>query len=253
MIAKIRTFFITLGEFMIFAGRTFRHFPDNIRHPQEFIKHIWSIGVKSIPIVVMTGLFTGMILALQLGISIDTFINGASQFVGGALSLAMFRELGPVLTSLIVVSRVCSSVTAQLGTMRVTEQIDALSTMSKDPMGYLVAPRVLAGIISLPILGSMSILVSMLGGWVMQTSVQGINSETFWEWAQIPLQIKSVIEPVTKLMVMGATMLLIATYYGFNTRGGADGVGKATISSVVSSSFMVIFLDYILGAIFLIV
>lgn len=239
-----------LGQFMIFMADTFKHFPENIRRPHEFIKHIWDIGVKSIPIVGLTGLFTGMILALQLGLALDTFINGASQFIGGALSLAGFRELGPVLTSLIVVSRVCSSVTAQIGTMRVTEQIDALATMSKDPMSYLVAPRVLAGIVSLPVLGAINILIYLLGGWFMMTYVIGINSETFWEWAQIPLVLKSVVEPVVKLAIMGATMLLIATYYGFNTRGGADGVGKATNSSVVTSSFMVIFLDFIIGTIF---
>ncbi len=251
MIQRSKKFFVTLGTFMVFMGDTFRHFPENIRHPGETLKHVWDIGVKSVPIVFMTGFFVGMILGLQLGESLEHFIVGTAQFVGGALSLSIFRELGPVLTSLIVVSRVCSSVTAQLGTMRVTEQIDALSTMSKDPMGYLVAPRVLAGMISLPVLGYISIFVSMVGGWLMMTLVNGVNSSTYWEWAQIPLDVINVVEGGVKLLIMGAMILLIATYYGFNTKGGADGVGKATISSVVTSSFMVILVDYIIGSIFI--
>lgn len=250
--AKIGKFFTKLSEILMFGIKAFRYLPYNARHPKETLKHIWHIGVKSIPVTSLTGFFTGMILGLQIGNALEYIMSGTAQFVGGALGIAIIRELGPVLTSLIVVSRVCSSVTAELGTMRVTEQIDALSTLSVDPVRYLVSSRLLAGIISLPVLTFIASLVSLFGGWISAYGAHKVTSYTYWEWVQIPLKAKYVVESMTKSIVVGATLMLIATYQGFNAKGGADGVGKATIRSVVASSFMVILLDYILGMLFII-
>ncbi len=249
---KAKGFFTILSKFILFAGQAFKHIPYNIRHPKEMLKHIWTIGVQSIPIVGLTGLFTGMILGLQVGQALDYVIAGTSQFVGGALGVAVIRELGPVLTSLIVVSRVCSSITAQIGTMRVTEQIDALSTLSVNPMRYLVSSRLLAGIISLPVLCYISSIISISGGWIMNVIAHGTTSYTYWYWVRFPLRMVYVVEAGVKMIVIGTALMLISTFFGFNTKGGADGVGKATITSVVTSSFMVILLDYMLGIMFII-
>lgn len=250
--SKFSKFFTGIAEFFQFSVNVFRHFGANLRRPKETIKAVWKIGVSSILIVGLSGLFIGMILGLQFGDSLEDFIVGTSQFVGGIIPVASFRELAPVLTALIVVSRVCSSVTAELGTMKVTEQIDALRTMSVDPMAHLVAPRVLAGMISLPILTSISNFLIVMGGWSMLSGVLNVNTETFWAWARLPLHAGVVWEMTTKAFVIGAAILLISTFEGFMTKGGADGVGKATIRSVERSSFTVIILDYFIGMLFLI-
>lgn len=208
---------------------------------------MYEIGVKTLPIILLTGFFTGMILGLELSDTFEAIIAGTSQFIGAALSVGLLKELGPVLTALIVVSRVCSSVTAKLGTMRVTEQIDALQTFAVDPVDFLVTPRVMAGIVSVPVLSAMSISIAFLGGWLMVTVGFEVDNSLFWEMAQFPLKLYFVWESVTKSAVIGGVVLLISTYMGFHTRGGAEGVGKATIRSVVTSSLMVIVLDYLIG------
>ena len=250
--AKISSIIHELGQFAVFSKEALIHIPYNIRHPGEFLANILQLGVKTVPVILLTGFFSGMILGLELSSALEAVIAGTSQFIGGALSLALLKEMGPVLTSLIVVSRVCSSVTAHLGTMKVTEQIDALKTFAVNPIRYLVSPRVLAGIVSLPILGLMSILASFLGGMLMVTGVFGTNINEFWEIAQYPLKIKYVITSIVKMSIIGGVILLISTYDGFHTKGGAAGVGDATIKSVVTSSFMVILLDYLIGTLFIV-
>jgi phospholipid/cholesterol/gamma-HCH transport system permease protein len=211
------------------------------------------IGVKTVPIILLTGLFTGMILGLELADTLESMIAGTAQFIGAALSVSLLKELGPVLTSLIVVSRVCSSVTAQIGTMRVTEQIDALQTFAVDPVDFLVTPRVLAGIVSVPILSALSIAIGFTGGWLTIIFGFDVDNAVFWEMAQFPLRVAFVWESIAKTAVIGGAILLISTYMGFRTRGGADGVGKATIRSVVTSSLMVIVLDYLIGMFFILI
>lgn len=252
MMEKINSFFHELGQFGVFFLETIKYVPRNLKRPREIFNNVYTIGVQSIPVVIITGFFLGMIMGLQLGDAMEGVIAGTAQYISGALSLAMVKELGPVFTSLIVVSRVCSSVTAHLGTMKVTEQIDALKTFAVNPVGYLSTPRVLAGIIALPLLGYMSIMASMFGSWLMITSLHDIPTVTFLEVAQIPLKMKFVFESVFKMMVIGGFILQVSTYCGFEAKNGAAGVGEATIRSVVISSFMVILLDYILGALFLI-
>jgi len=220
--------------------------------PYELFRNILSIGVMSVPVVTATGLFMGLILGLQLGNAMEAIIAGTAQYISGALSVSLVKEVGPVFTSLIVVSRVCSSVTAQIGTMKVTEQIDALKTFAVNPTSFLVTPRVLAGVISLPILGFISILASMVGAWLMLTIFYDIPTSAFIEIAQLPLKVKYIVESLAKMMIIGGFLLLVSTYCGFEAKNGAAGVGEATIRSVVISSFLVILLDYLLGAIFLI-
>jgi phospholipid/cholesterol/gamma-HCH transport system permease protein len=228
-----------------------RAVPHNLRHPLEFLKAVYEIGVKTVPIILLTGLFTGMILGLELADTLEAMIAGTSQFIGAALSVSLLKELGPVLTSLIVVSRVCSSVTAKIGTMRVTEQIDALQTFAVDPVDYLVTPRFLAGIVCVPVLAALSIAIGFTGGWITIILGFDVDNSVFWEMAQFPLRVVFVWEYVAKTAVIGGFVLLVSTYMGFTTKGGADGVGKATIRSVVTSSMAVIVLDYLIGLIFI--
>jgi len=249
---KIRNFFIDLAKFTLFSIESLRYIPKTMLKPYELFRNILSIGVMSVPVVTATGLFMGLILGLQLGNAMEAIIAGTAQYISGALSVSLVKEVGPVFTSLIVVSRVCSSVTAQIGTMKVTEQIDALKTFAVNPTSFLVTPRVLAGVISLPILGFISILASMMGAWLMLTIFYDIPTSAFIEIAQLPLKVKYIVESLAKMMIIGGFLLLVSTYCGFEAKNGAAGVGEATIRSVVISSFLVILLDYLLGAIFLI-
>ncbi len=249
---KLTAFFQDLAKFTIFSYEAIRFIPANFKRPYEIIRNISVIGMESVPVVITTGLFMGLILGLQLGDAMEGIIAGTSQYISGALSVSLVKEFGPVFTSLIVVSRICSSVTAQIGTMKVTEQIDALKTFAVNPVSHLVTPRLIAGLISLPILGFMSILASMFGAWLMLTTFHDISTSTFIEIAQSPLKLKIVFEAFFKLMMIGGTILLISTFCGFETKNGAAGVGESTIKSVVTSSFIVILLDYILGALVLV-
>jgi phospholipid/cholesterol/gamma-HCH transport system permease protein len=248
---KIEEILSEIGNFFIFFLESIYYMWENIKNPLQVFENIYFIGVKSIIVVVATGFFMGLILGLQLSDALESIITGTSQYLSGALSVALVKELGPVFTSLIVVSRVCSSVTAHIGTMKVTEQIDALKTFGVNPVGYLATPRVMAGMISLPILGFISILTSMFGAWLMISLTQEIPAIVFIEVAQIPLRIRYIFESLIKMIVIGGFILEISTFYGFQAKNGAAGVGEATIKSVVVSSFLVILLDYILGAIFL--
>jgi len=247
---KLKSFFVELGHYFSFFILAVRHFPQNIRHPLEIIKNIWSIGVLSIPIIIATSFCVGMILGMQLGNAMELIMAGTAQYMSGALSVGTVLELGPIFAALILVSRVCSSVTAQIGTMKVTEQIDALRTLSVDPIGHLVTPRVIAGMISLPILGSMSIIAIMIGGWVMLGTLHGVDTNTYVMWAQAFMKLRFVWESIAKMIIMGGVLLTVSTYYGFYTSGGAVGVGNATIKSVVTSSFLAILIDYVLSTIF---
>ncbi|MCX7821314.1 MAG: ABC transporter permease [Brevinematales bacterium] len=241
-----------IGNFFIFFIETLYYFLENLKKPVNIIENIYNIGVKSLPVVVSTGFFLGLIMGLQLSDALESIISGTSQYISGALSVALVKELGPVFTSLIVVSRVCSSVTAHIGTMKVTEQIDALKTFGINPVGFLATPRVIAGMISLPILGFFSIMASMIGAWIMIGMLGEIPLSVYIEVAQIPLKVKYILESIFKMIIIGGFILEISTFYGFEAKNGAAGVGEATIKSVVVSSFMVILLDYILGSIFII-
>lgn len=249
---KIKSFFHKISEFYLFALEAVRNIPNNIKKPQEFVKNLFGIGIESVPIVLVTGFFIGIIMGLQISDAIERIIQGTVQYASGAISLMMLKEIGPVFTALIVVSRVCSSVTAHLGTMRVTEQIDALSTFAVNPISYLVTPRMMAGMVALPILGAISIMASMVGSWLAIRFLFEIPTVIFMEVAQIPLQISFVFESMVKMSVIGGAILLVSTYQGFKAKGGAAGVGEATIRSVVQSSLSVILLDFVMGAVFLV-
>ncbi|MHB8111022.1 MAG: MlaE family ABC transporter permease [Syntrophorhabdaceae bacterium] len=202
------------------------------------------IGVNSLLVVVLTGLFTGMVLALQSSYGLRKF--GAEGTVGALVALSMTRELGPVLTSLMVTGRAGSAMTAELATMRVTEQIDALRVMALNPIKYLVTPRVIASFFMLPVLTSISNLIGIVGGYLVGVKLLGINEGAFVNRIENVLEFSDIFNGLVKSAVFGIIISVICCYKGFETHGGAAGVGRATTEAVVASSLTILIADYVL-------
>ena len=205
------------------------------------------VGVRSITVVVLTGTFTGMVLALQSYNALRRF--GAEGLVGTTVALSMTRELGPVLTSLMVTARAGSAMAAELGTMRVTEQIDALTVMAVDPLKYLVVPRILAGVSMVPVLCIISNFVGIVGGYFVAVKLLGINSGTYVENTIKYVDLSDIYNGLIKAACFGMILAVIGCYKGFFTFGGAQGVGRATTEAVVLASVLILINDYFLTAI----
>ncbi|MBN1382399.1 MAG: ABC transporter permease [Deltaproteobacteria bacterium] len=210
-------------------------------------KQMEFVGNKSIFVVVLTGAFTGMVMALQGYYGFKMF--SAESMVGSVVALGMTRELGPVLTSLMVTARAGSAMAAELGTMRVTEQIDALSVMAANPVKHLIVPRVIAGVLMLPLLTVVSDFMGILGGYFVGVHLLHINSGIFVKNITTIVDLDDLYNGLVKAAVFGLILSLIGCYKGFNTRGGAEGVGKATTEAVVLSSITILISDYFLTAI----
>jgi phospholipid/cholesterol/gamma-HCH transport system permease protein len=207
-------------------------------------KQMEFVGVKSILVVLITGAFTGMVFALQSYYGFRLF-RGES-LVGSTVALAITRELGPVFTALMVTGRVGSAMTAEIGTMRVTEQIDALHTMSVNPVHYLVMPRILAAVLMLPVLTIVSDFIGIVGGYFVGVELLKINSGIFMAKMIELVELDDIFNGLIKAAVFGLILSLIGCYKGMNTKGGAEGVGKATTQSVVLSSVTIFISDYFL-------
>ncbi len=210
-------------------------------------KQMEFVGVKSIFVVVLTGTFTGMVMALQGYYGFRMF--NAESLVGSTVALGMTRELGPVLTALMVTARAGSAMAAELGTMRVTEQIDALYVMAANPVKHLIVPRVVAGVIMLPALTIVSDFMGILGGYFVGVPVLGINSGAFVNNINKLVDLGDIYNGLIKAAFFGLILSLIGCYKGFNTTGGAEGVGKATTEAVVLASVSILISDYFLTAI----
>lgn len=217
------------------------------RRPLKFnyiFKQMEFIGVKSLGVVVITGTFTGMVLALQSYYGFRKF--GAEGLVGTTVALSMTRELGPVLTSLMVTGRAGSAMAAELGTMRVTEQIDALIVMALNPIKYLVTPRVIASFFMLPVLTIISDFVGIVGGWLVGVKLLGINEGAFINKMVKYVDLEDIYNGLVKAACFGIILSVVACYKGFYTSGGAEGVGRSTTESVVISSVSILVADYVL-------
>ncbi len=210
-------------------------------------KQMEFVGVGSLPVVLITGAFTGMVLAIQTYYGFKMF--GGESLVGATVALSMTRELGPAITALMVTGRTGSSMAAEIGTMRVTEQIDALYTMSVSPVQYLIMPRVLAGIVMLPILTVTSDFIGILGGYFVGVHVLKINSGIFIARILEFVNIYDVLNGLIKSTFFGLILSLVGCYKGFYTTGGAAGVGRATTQAVVYSSVSILISDYFLTAV----
>ena len=241
-------FFIYIGgAFNLFVSTLFQIFVPPMRRG-DFFSQMYKIGVLSFPIVLLVSLFTGMVLALQSAYQL-TKMN-AQIYISSLVALSMVRELGPVLTALVVAGRVGASITAELGTMKVTEQIDALETLAANPVKYLVVPRFLALCIMLPILTVYADFIGIIGGYLIGVYKLLIGSTIYIQKTFDPLVFKDVFTGLFKSFIFAMIICIISCYEGFRTEGGAEGVGKATTFSVVTSFILVIAADCLFTALF---
>jgi phospholipid/cholesterol/gamma-HCH transport system permease protein len=208
----------------------------------DFIEQLEAIGWASLTVVLLTGFFTGAVLALQSGLTLDQF--GARPVVGRLVSASMIKELGPVLTGLMLTGRVGSGIAAEIGSMVVTDQINALRALGTDPIRKLVVPRVLSGLFMAPILTVISDFVGMVGGWIVARFQLQVASGLYWSSIQEGLYIEDVWMGIIKPFVLGFVIVTIACHVGLRTTGGTQGVGKSTTVAVVAGSVAVIAVDF---------
>ena len=211
-------------------------------------KQLIDIGYYSLPVVGLTALFTGMVLALQSYTGFSRF--NAESAVASVVILSITRELAPVLAGLMVAGRIGASIAAEIGTMRVTEQIDALKTLSTNPFKYLVAPRLIAGVIMLPILVLIADVIGVMGGWLVGVFSLDFSSGTYLRQSWDFLEFMDVFSGLVKAAVFGLIVTLMGCYHGYNSGRGAQGVGAATTNSVVSASILILVFNYVLTQVF---
>lgn len=235
-------FFGRWGEGVLLLLRTLRSsfgrpfYLGNLFYQVEFI------GIRSLPVVLLTSIFTGMVLALQIFSGFERF--GAESMTGTVVGYSIVRELGPVLVGLMVSGRAGAAMAAELGTMRVTQQIDALYALSADPVRYLIVPRFWAGVIALPLLVIIGDAVGIWGGYVVSVRMLGANPVVYWDNTFDFLELWDVFSGLIKATVFGAIIAFVASFQGFSTSGGARGVGRATTSAVVSSATLILAANY---------
>jgi len=209
---------------------------------REIAKHIVAIGIRSLPIVLLTAVFTGMVLALQTAYGLQRF--GAKNYVGNLVGLALARELGPVLTAVMVCGRVGAGIAAELASMVVTEQVDAIRALGGDPIRRLVTPRFVAGVISMPLLAGSALLVGIGGGAVVAVGELGISAHQYYRSYLYAVQIRDVVDGLIKSFAFGGIVVSIACYKGLACRGGTEEVGRTTTSAVVTGSLAVFVSNY---------
>lgn len=212
-------------------------------YPRDMVEQFDAIGAGSLTVVLLTGTFTGMVLALQSGITLDKF--GARSMVGQLVSASMIKELGPVLTALMVCGRVGSGIAAELGSMTVTDQIAALRALGTDPVRKLVVPRVIAGTLMVPLLTVVADGVGLVGAWLIAITQLKVASAPFWNSVVAGLYIEDVWMGLIKPFFLGFVLVSIGCYVGLQTKGGTQGVGRATTNAVVAGSVVVLAVDFL--------
>lgn len=237
-----------LGRIAIFTALTLSHLVRPPFYFREFGQAILMIGWFSLPVVALTTLFTGGALALQIYAGGARF--NAESVVPSIVAIGMVRELGPVLTGLMVAGRVSAAIAAEIGTMRVTEQIDALVTLSTNPMKYLTVPRVLAATLTLPLLAAVGDTIGIMGGWLVGTSRLGFNSTAYMLNTVDFLQVGDIVSGLVKAAAFGFIVALMGCYHGMHSGRGARGVGRATTRAVVSASILILASNYALTELF---
>jgi phospholipid/cholesterol/gamma-HCH transport system permease protein len=235
-----------IGRILLLFYATLKWFLKPPLETKNIFKQMIEVGINSLPVVLITAVFTGMVLALQSYTGFKRF--GAEGLVGSVVALSMTRELGPVLTALIVAGRAGAAMAAELGTMRVTEQIDALETLATNPIKYLIVPRFFSSVIMLPALTIVSDIVGILGGYFVTVVLLKANVTTYMRMTWDFLEVQDIYSGLIKALFFGAALSLISCYKGFYTKGGAAGVGKATTGAVVLSFMTILIADYFLSA-----
>ncbi len=240
---------IEVQEFALLTVQALLNIFRSPRYLKDMFIQMDMIGVGSVVIVILTGFFTGGVLALQSASSLKAF--GAVNLTGQLVSLSLVKELGPVLTALMLAGRVCSGITSQLGSMLVTEQIDAMRALGTDPTKKLVTPRVLACTTMVPLLTVLADLFGLVGGWVVAVNTLNLNTNLYWSTALRSLNYNHALEGLVKPIVFGFIIGIVGCFFGLTTRGGTRGVGQNTTRSVVTASILVIMADFFLSKIIL--
>jgi len=236
-----------IGRLALFTLVAVRHCLTPPFYPRLLVKQMIEIGYYSLPYVGMTAVFTGMVLVLQ---SYTGFKVGAEAAMPTIVVISLTRELGPVLGALIVAGRIGASMAAEIGTMRVTEQIDALTTLSTNPFKYLVAPRLVAGLLMLPFLVAVADLIGVFGGYIVSIYKLGFNPATYIKNTVDFVEPLDVISGLVKAAVYGFLVTLMGCYHGYHSKGGAQGVGAATTNAGVSASILILIFNYIITELF---
>jgi phospholipid/cholesterol/gamma-HCH transport system permease protein len=239
----VKAALLEVQEYIWMLSRTARGLVSRPFYYRDVVQQFDAIGVGSLTVVLLTGTFTGMVLALQSGFTLDQF--GARSMVGRLVSASIVKELGPVLTGLMVAGRVGSGIAAELGSMMVTDQIAALRALGTDPIRKLVVPRILAGLVMVPMLTVIGSAVGILGGWVVTVGLLRVASSVYWTSVVQGLYIQDVWMGLIKPFFLGFVIVSIGCHVGLRTRGGTQGVGRATTNAVVASSVAVIAVDYL--------
>jgi len=242
----LETIFMRSGSYAATLTKVLRGMASPPWYPGLVLQQAEEVGVQSVPVVLLTALFTGMVLALQSYIGFHRF--GAESMVATVVSLSMLRELGPVLVGLMVAGRVGASFAAELGTMRVSEQIDALWTLSTDPFRYLITPRFLAAVLMMPLLVALADAIGILGGYAISVFFLDQTPAVYIEHSTMFLELNDLYTGLIKATVFGGIIGIVGCSEGFNCSGGAQGVGHATTRAVVVSAMSILIFDYILTA-----
>jgi len=248
-IKTLRTIVDELGGMTLFLGEAFMLIFAGLGQFPKIIRQIYFIGVQSITVIALIGLFTGMVMGMQLYYALATF--GADGFLGTGLALSMVRELAPVLTAIMLTGRAGSAMTAEIGVMRITEQIDALSIMDINPMRYLVSPKLAASLLSFPILTAFFNLISLWGGWLTGVKLLGANEGVYWSSIKSSLSWDDIEGGFIKALVFGILVCTICCFEGYWTHtrsghAGPEGVSQSTTNAVVKSCVVILASDYIL-------
>ena len=212
-----------------------------------FVDRIHYIGFRSLLIILLTGAFTGMVLGLQIFITLSRF--GSEAFLGPAVALSLIRELGPVLSALMVTGRAGSALTAEIGIMRITEQIDALTVMALNPVRYLVTPSILAGLVTFPLMTALFDVIGIFGGYLVGVELLGLSQGTYFGEMQTFVDMDDIMTGFWKSLSFGVIVTWVCTYKGFHVGHGAEGVARATTQAVVLSSVLILVWDYFMGSV----
>ncbi len=238
----------TVGAVAVFAGRGVAATVAPPFYGRQLGLQILSIGFFSLPVVGLVVLFTGAALALNIYVGGGRF--NAEQIMPQVVALGIVRELGPVLAAVMLAGRVSAAIAAEIGAMRATEQIDALQTLSTDPFRYLIAPRLVAAVVTLPMLTVVADIIGVLGGWIVATRTLGFSGAVYITNTWNFLQSWDIVSGLIKAAVFGFLVALMGCYHGFNATGGARGVGRATTHAVVSAAILIFAADYLMTSVF---
>lgn len=244
ILTKLKNRINSVGEVSLFAIESAKLLFTQPYRYSEVIKHMEFIGNQSVGIISLTSMFTGLALSFQIYLGFK--LVNATNLVGPTVALGITRELGPVLTGLIVAARAGGAMAARLGTMRVNEQMDALDVMGVNTKQYLIAPRLVAAVLCMPLLTGLFDFMAMLGSWFLCTKIVGLDSAIFFEKIRQTVDFHHINEGLMKSAIFGLLFAVICTYQGFHTKGGAKGVGEATNNGVVMSMVGIIIIDYFL-------